>query len=146
MAIKNSQSNEVKVLRPDAVSKKNPNLNKFDKKKIIIPEFTSKVELLKQANKVASYKNSKGQNYLNDLPEGVRKSIEEKERINLALNFGKSNEAEEIRKRLSIEKKPIDKKRANELRNEREAFFRANIEKLQMSNSSKKRRTKKASI
>ncbi|WP_339020132.1 hypothetical protein [Spiroplasma endosymbiont of Atherix ibis] len=145
MAIRNSSSVEVKVLRLDALSKKNPNLNKIDKQKIIIPDMTSKVELVKQANKVASYKNSKGQDYLSDLPEGVRKSIAEKERINLALNLGKSNDAEEIRKRLSIEKKPLNKKRANELRNEREAFFKANIEKIQMSNINKKTKTKKIS-
>ncbi|AGR42104.1 hypothetical protein [Spiroplasma diminutum] len=102
----------------------------MEKPKILVNESISKVELLRQSNYLSNVKKQKsGEKDLTGLPEGVRKSIENKERIEQILNLSRSNEIEDIRKRFSIEKKPLNKKRANEIKEERIAFFKSNIEK-----------------
>ncbi|WP_338984255.1 hypothetical protein [Spiroplasma endosymbiont of Diplazon laetatorius] len=126
---KNSKTNAIQSLSSTGSSKKLASGKTFERPKILYNEGVSKIELLRQSNYLSSTKKAKGGRDLSALPDGVRKSIEEKERIAAALKFGTSNDVEDIRKRFLIEKKPLTKARANEIRDERMAFFRSNIEK-----------------
>ncbi|QHX36647.1 hypothetical protein [Spiroplasma sp. BIUS-1] len=126
---KNSKTNAIQSLRATGNSKKLSSGKAFERPKLLFNEGISKVELLRQSNYLSSTKKSKAGRDLSALPPGVRKSIEDKERIAAALNFASKNDVEDIRKRFLIEKKPLTKQRANEIRDERMAFFKSNIEK-----------------
>ncbi|AUM62642.1 hypothetical protein [Spiroplasma monobiae] len=126
---KNSKTNAIQSLRTTGSSKKMTSGKAFERPKLLFNESVSKVELLRQSNYLSSTKKTKTGRDLSALPPGVRKSIEEKERIAAALSFGTSNDIEDIRKRFLIEKKPLTKARATEIREERMRFFQNNIEK-----------------
>ncbi|AKX34061.1 hypothetical protein SLITO_v1c04080 [Spiroplasma litorale] len=111
----------------DSVGTKSDTKLKAVKRPAILADNFSKVDLIKQSRVLMSSK--KGKANINELPAGVRVSIKNKERIEKILNTKDHSSTEEIRKKLYIEGKPLNKKRAEELREERISFFQKNINK-----------------
>ncbi|WP_342259243.1 hypothetical protein [Spiroplasma endosymbiont of Dioctria linearis] len=102
------------------------------KPEAVVNNQISKIELLRKSNSAGSSK-------LADLPEEIKKAIENKARIDDILNNGRNYTVEDLKIKLAMEKKPIDKKRASQIKEERIAFFKENIEKLKQN---KKRKIK----
>ncbi len=102
------------------------------KPEAVVNNQISKIELLRKSNSAGSSK-------LADLPEEIKKAIENKARIHDILNNGRNYTVEDLKIKLAMEKKPIDKKRASQIKEERIAFFKENIEKLKQN---KKRKIK----
>ncbi|ALD66398.1 hypothetical protein [Spiroplasma cantharicola] len=99
----------------------------------------SKIELLRKSNSMGSSKEKKAVSQLGDLPEEIKKSIEKKAKLHEILNNGRHYTVEDLKIKLAMEKKPIDKKRASQIKEERIMFFKENIEKLKLN---KKRKIK----
>ncbi|AGR41135.1 hypothetical protein [Spiroplasma taiwanense] len=102
----------------------------------------NRVELAKQT----MLNSKKGKNVTVELPVAIQDSVKNKERIENILNLRSSNSPEDIRKKLSIETKPLTKKRAEELKEERIAFFQANIKKNQKEVSLTNSKSKRSSV
>ncbi|WP_339031020.1 hypothetical protein [Spiroplasma endosymbiont of Cantharis nigra] len=102
------------------------------KPEAVVNNQITKIELLRKSNSTGSSK-------LGDLPEEIKKAIKNKARIHEILNNGRNYTVEDLKIKLAMEKKPIDKKRASQIKEERIAFFKENIEKLEQN---KKRKIK----
>ncbi|WP_339035043.1 hypothetical protein [Spiroplasma endosymbiont of Cantharis rufa] len=102
------------------------------KPEAVVNNQISKIELLRKSN-------SAGPSKLADFPEEIKKAIKNKARIHDILNNGRNFTVEDLKIKLAMEKKPINKKRASQIKEERIAFFKENIEKLKQN---KKRKIK----
>ncbi|WP_342274937.1 hypothetical protein [Spiroplasma endosymbiont of Cantharis lateralis] len=102
------------------------------KPEAVVNNQITKIELLRKSNSTGSSK-------LGDLPEEIKKAIKNKARIHEILNNGRNYTVEDLKIKLAMEKRPIDKKRASQIKEERIAFFKENIEKLEQN---KKRKIK----
>ncbi|ASP28176.1 hypothetical protein SCORR_v1c04020 [Spiroplasma corruscae] len=111
----------------DNVGTKNDTKLKAVVRPKILAENFNKTELIKQARVTMSSKAGKAN--VNEMPAGMRISLANKDRIEKIIHNKEQNSADEIRKRLNIEGKPLNKKRAEELKVERLAFFQKNINK-----------------
>ncbi|AKU79658.1 hypothetical protein [Spiroplasma turonicum] len=111
----------------DSINKKGEVKLREVKKPKVLEENFSRIDSIKQARVLLSSKNGKAN--LSSLPDGMKRSIESKERLDKIIHNKEHNSADEIRKRLNIEGKPLTKKRAEELKESRLKFFQNNIDK-----------------
>ncbi|QGS51916.1 hypothetical protein [Spiroplasma tabanidicola] len=102
---------------------------KFVKKPPILEDKSTKLSLVMQSRTMLSAKKGKNKGDISTLPPGVIASIKNKERINKELNLDWSNNVEAIKQKYDIDGKPLTRKRAQGIIEERKEFFEKNRKK-----------------
>ncbi|QBQ07678.1 hypothetical protein SGLAD_v1c04790 [Spiroplasma gladiatoris] len=118
---------------------------KVVKKPEILEGKSSKIALVMQSRVMVSAKKGKG-DYSN-LPPGVVASIKNKERIAKALNIDGTNTVDAIKQKYEIDGKPLTRKRAQGIIEERKDFFEKNRKKsIKAANELSPKAEKKTSV
>ncbi|WP_339022283.1 HU family DNA-binding protein [Spiroplasma endosymbiont of Crioceris asparagi] len=89
----------------------------FAERPKILEEFNQKQQRIIQSRQMGAIK--KGEASRDSLPEGVKKSIENKERISEVINMAGENDVDSIKERYAIDRTPLTRAKAKKVRDER---------------------------